>query len=63
MSTNPTRVRSVTIIVTHEDERRDFSRTYTPRQILDRGIGYRDINEAGVIFRDWEMTTIEDHGD
>ena len=36
---NPTGVRSVAIIVTHEDERLDFAMTFTPDEILsDPGV-------------------------
>lgn len=61
--TNPTGVRTVTVIVTHEDERRDFSRTYTTRQIAAEGVGYTDINDHGLITRDWRMTTFENFGE
>jgi hypothetical protein len=56
---NPTRVRTVTIIVTHEDERRDFSRTYTANEICAEDVGYWDRSDRGEKFRDWRMTTIE----
>ncbi len=54
---NPRGVRTVTIIVTHEDASSDFSRTYTASQILREGVGFTEDYETGK--RHWQMTTTE----
>lgn len=59
---NPTGVRTVTVIVTHDDQKRDFSRTYTTRQIRRNGAGYVDTVEPGSgdpDSREWWLETHE----
>lgn len=60
-ASNPSGMRTVTVIVTHEDPARDFSRTYTARQVAAERFGYTEHSGHGpFVTRDWRMTTFED---